>query len=193
MNALRDLNDLKRQWQIQPKVGPDVAALRKRIAADTRAQTHTLVLVSVMTVVIIGAVCLHDFRTSQPDAWFGAVVTTLFSCVVWSVALWMSRGTWRPRDESTVAYVDVSIHRCRSVIAAAPIGIVLYIAGVAGALAWKQRQLGLDWSQLLETPSMIIAGWIGAPLYSLGMLWNARRQRRRLAFLMDVRKQLGEG
>jgi hypothetical protein len=78
------------------------------------------------------------------------------------------------------------------VILAAPIGIVLYIAGLAGTLVWKQRLFSIEWSQLLESPSVIIAGWIGAPVYALGMLWNARRQQQQLTFLQDLRRQLGD-
>ena len=37
---------------------------------------------------------------------------------------------------------------------------------------------------------MIIAGWIGAPLYSAGVLWNAGRHRKRLALLLDLKQQL---
>ncbi len=55
-------------------------------------------------------------------------------------------------------------------IVAAPVGVLLYIAGLTGSLLSKQRLLGLEWSQLLEAPSMIVAGWIGAPLYSI---WHA--------------------
>jgi hypothetical protein len=107
--------------------------------------------------------------------------------------MWLSRGTWRPRDESLAACLDVSIRRCRSVIIAAPIGIVLYIAGLIGSLAWRQRLLGVEWQALLDTPAMIIAGWIGTPLYAIGMLVNAQLQRRRLVFLERLRQQLGEG
>jgi uncharacterized membrane protein len=78
------------------------------------------------------------------------------------------------------------------VIIAAPIGIVLYVAGLIGTLAWRQRLLGVEWQQLLETPSMVIAGWIGGPLYAIGMLINARVQRQRLAFLERLRQQLSE-
>jgi hypothetical protein len=78
------------------------------------------------------------------------------------------------------------------VILAAPLGILLYLAGLAGSLLWKQRLLGVEWSQLLEAPSMLIAGWIGAPLYSLAMLWNVHRHRQRLRVLLDLKRQLGE-
>ena len=39
---------------------------------------------------------------------------------------------------------------------------------------------------------MILAGWIGAPLYSLALLLNAKRHRQRLRVLQDLKRQLGE-
>ncbi|HYP78952.1 MAG TPA: hypothetical protein VEQ17_01585 [Steroidobacteraceae bacterium] len=193
MNAMPELNDLRQQWQGQPVPDADAAALRQRVAADTRAHTRTLVALLIGTLLIIGASVLHALRSGQPGDWFAVFYTTAFSLLVWLVAMWLSRGTWRPRDESLAACLDVSIHRCRSVIIAAPIGILLYVAGLIGSLAWRQKLLGVEWQQLLDTPAMIIAGWIGAPLYAIGMLVNARLQRRRLTFLERLRQQLGEG
>lgn len=193
MNALQDLNDLRQRWQTQPAPGPDAAALRQWVAMDTRSHLRTLVIVTIGTALILGVALLRALRSANPDDWFAVAFTVLFALVVWAVSLWLSRGTWRPRDESTAAYLDVSIRRCRSVILAAPVGIVLYVAGLIGSLAWKHRVSGVEWGQLLDTPSMIVAGWIGAPLYAVGMLWNARTQRRRLAFLEQLRRQLGEG
>ena len=39
---------------------------------------------------------------------------------------------------------------------------------------------------------MVLAGSIGAPLYSFAVLWNAKRHRRRLRVLLDLKQQLGE-
>lgn len=195
MNALQDLGSLKRHWQTQTPTPPlpELAALRERVAADTRASTRTLLLVTLGTLVVLGISLLHALRSGEATAWFGFLFATGFVAVIWALALWLSRGTWRPRDESVSAHLDVSIRRCRAVIRGAPLGILLYFAGLAGSLAWKQRHFGTDWQTLLEGPGMIVAGWIGAPLYSLGMLWNARRQRRRLHMLESLRRQLGEG
>ena len=192
MNAPPDLEQLKQRWQAQAAPGPDVAALRERVGMDTRAHQRTLVFVGLATLLVVVLTLLYAWRSARAAAWVSFVFTTAFAAVVWVVALWLSRGTWRPRDESTAAYLDVSIQRCKSVIVAAPVGIVLYLAGLAGTLMWKQRLLGVDWDQMLGTPAMIFAGWIGAPLYSLFMLWNAQRQRRRLAVLVDLKRQLSE-
>lgn len=192
MNATPDLGDLRQQWQRQSPPATDVAALRQRVAADTRTNRRTLVIVAVGTLLMLGYSLLRAARSTEPNTWVSVVFVTCFAVLVWLVALVLSRGTWRPRDESIAAYIDLSIHRCRSVIVAAPIGIVLYVAGLIGSLAWRQRLLGVEWQQLLQAPEMILAGWIGAPAYAIGMIVNARAQRRRLAFLEKLRSELGE-
>lgn len=190
-NALQDLNRMKQRWQEQSAEGPDLAALQDRIAAENRGQRRTVVVVGSATVLLLILTGIHALRSDQPNAWFGFLFTSAFATVVWLLALLLSRGTWRPRDGSTAAYLELSIRRCKSVIVAAPVGVVLYVAGLTGSVISKQRLLGLDWGELLGGPSMIIAGWIGAPLYTFSMLWNARRERKRLALLQDLKRQLG--
>ena len=183
---------MKQRWQAQSNTGPDLAALQDRVAAENRGQRRTLVVVGSATLLILAATGFHALRSDQPDAWFGFIFTAAFAALVWLVALLLSRGTWRPRDGSTAAYIEVSIRRCKSVIVAAPVGVVLYLAGLTGSLVSRQRLLGLEWADMLGAPSMIIAGWIGAPLYTFSMLWNARRERQRLALLQDLKRELGD-
>lgn len=190
MNALHDMKHMKARWQEQSAAGPDLAALRERVAADNTSHRRTLWVVALTTIAVLLITFGSAWQGTRSAAWFSFAFTTAFAAVVWVVALWLSRGTWQPRDGSTAAYLEVSIQRCRSVILAAPVGVVLYLAGLAGSLAWKQKLLGLEWEQLLTAPTMVIAGWIGAPLYTVGMLWNAQRHRKRLALLLDLRRQL---
>lgn len=192
MNAQPDLGSLKRQWQSAAQPLPDVAALRERVAADTRANWRALLLVLAMTIAILAGSFIYALRNQQPAAWLSFGFSTLFATLVWSVALWMSRGTWRPRDDTVAAGLELSIRRCRSMVLAAPVGIALYVVGLVGSLAWRDRLFGLDWTGSLGTPAMIIAGWIGAPLYAAGMVWNARRQQARLKVLLDLQRQLVE-
>ncbi|MFO7324531.1 MAG: hypothetical protein DIU62_002335 [Pseudomonadota bacterium] len=193
MNAQPDFGALKRQWQSAAPPLPDIAALRERVSADTKAHWRALFFVMALTVLILAGSLAYALRSPNEGAWLSFGFSTLFATLVWSVALWMSRGTWRPRDDTIAAALDLSIRRCHSMILAAPVGIALYVLGLVGSLAWKDRLFGVDWSTLLGTPAMIVAGWIGAPLYAAGMLWNARRQRARLKVLIELKRQLFEG
>jgi hypothetical protein len=193
MNAIPGLESLRQRWQGQAPPSTDVAALRQLVEVESRNNRRTLVIVAIGTLLLLGYTILSALRSNEPNTWVSVVFVTSFSVLIWLVALVLSRGTWRPRDESIAAYIDLSIHRCRSVIVAAPIGIILYVAGLVGSLAWRQRLLGIEWQQLLQAPEMILAGWIGAPAYAIGMIINARAQRRRLPFLEKLRRELGEG
>ena len=93
MNAQPDFGALKRQWQSAAPPLPDVAALRDRVASDTRANWRALLLVMVMTVAILAGSLIFALRSQQPAAWLSFGFSTLFATLVWSVALWMSRGT----------------------------------------------------------------------------------------------------
>jgi hypothetical protein len=192
MNAQPDFGSLKRQWQSNAPPLPDIAALQERVSADTRAHWRALLLVTALTVVILGSSLFYAVRSGAPAAWLSFGFSTIFATLVWSVALWMSRGTWRPQDDTISGCLELSIRRCRSMILAAPVGIALYVVGLVGSLAWKDRLFGVDWPGVLGTPAMIVAGWIGAPLYAAGMLWNARRQRARLRVLLELKRQLRE-
>lgn len=192
MKPLNDLAALKQQWQSTRTPLPDIAAVRARVAADTRAHWTALGLIAAMTLLMLASSLSFAVRSDDEAAWLSFGFSVLFATLVWSAALWLSRGTWRPRDDTIAASLDLSIRRCRSMIMAAPVGIALYVLGLAGSLAWKDRLYGVDWSTTLGTPAMIAAGWIGAPLYAAGMLWNARRQRARLKVLQELRRQLAE-
>jgi hypothetical protein len=190
MNAQQDFVSLKRQWQSAGQSLPGLAELRERVGVDTRGHWRALLLVTLLTFGILGGSLLFALRSQEPAAWLSFGYSTLFTTLVWSVALWLSRGTWRPRDNTIAACLDLSIRRCRSMIHAAPVGIALYVVGLVGSLAWKDRLIGLDWPAVLGTPAMIVAGWVGAPLYAAGMIWNARRQQARLRVLLDLKRQL---
>ncbi len=160
MNAMPELNDLRRQWQTQPQPAADVAALRQHVASDTRTHTRTLVIVAIGTLLVIAATVVKALRSDEAGAWFGVLFTSTYAVLVWLVAMWLSRGTWRPRDESIAAHLDVSIRRCRSVIIAAPVGIALYVAGLIGSLIWRQRLLGVEWhSASSASPTCATSAW----------------------------------
>ncbi len=192
MTTQNDLGDLRQQWQRQNAEPMDVAALHRQVTADSRAHGRALVITLVRSLAVLAAMFARALSLGQPEAWFGAFWTAAFAAVVWPVSMWMSRGTWRPRSETTAAYLEISIRRCKAVMLAAPVGITLYLAGLAGALLWRHRLFGVEWSDLLSSGSVIIAGWLGAPLYAGGMLWYAARQRRRLSVLQALQRQLGE-
>ena len=148
-----------------PELEPAAAAMAGAVLAGTRRRRtagaccggiaqhrRILVIVALGTLRCWVSRCCAAPAQRRAEHLGSVVFVTCFAVLVWLVALVLSRGTWRPRDESIAAYIDLSIHRCRSVIVAAPIGIMLYVAGLVGSLAWRQRLLGVEWQQLLQAP-----------------------------------------
>jgi len=193
MSIRPDLGELRQAWQRQPAAPLDVAALHAQVRAESHAHQRALWVAAALTLVVLVLMLGRAVITQRPEAWFGVAWTTLFVALVWPVSLWLSRGTWQPRDESTLACLDVSIHRARSVQAGAPVGILLYGVGLASAVLMRRQLFGGQWEDVLFSPSLILAGWLGGPVYAAGMLWYARRQRQRLEVLQALRGQLGEG
>jgi hypothetical protein len=193
MNTNPEMDQLRRQWRNQPGAPLDLASLHDQMKAESRAYGRSLLVAGLITALVLCVQLARALWHGTPATWFGVVWTALFSAVMWPVSLWLSRGTRHPRDESTAAYLDVSIRRCRAVLVGVPVGIVMYILGLASTLLVRHRLFGGDWSDALFSTPMIIAGWIGVPLYSAGMLWIASRQRRQLQVFEALKRELGEG
>ncbi|MGC4028952.1 MAG: hypothetical protein QM696_08780 [Steroidobacteraceae bacterium] len=193
MNSHPDLGELRRQWHSQRAEPLDVGSLHNRVQTESRAQSRALLIAALVTATVLGVVFARALLARTPGAWFGALWTLLFMAVMWPVSLWLARGTRRPRDESTLAHIEVSIRRSRAALITAPVGIVLYLIGLASTLLMRRHLFGGAWSELLSSTPMIITGWIGVPLYAGSLLWYARGQRQRLKVLEALRRQLGEG
>lgn len=192
MNTLAQMGDLRRQWQNQQGTPVDTGLLQRQAEAESRAHRRAIVIAAVLTALILAAVFVRAMVTGLPEAWFGAIWTLLFSGAAWPIWLWMSRGTWQPHDTSTASYLDISIRRCRAVLMGAPTSILLYVAGLAGALILRHQLVGDAWGDLLSSPSTVVAGWLGVPLYALASLRYAHRKRQRLAMLLALQRQLGD-
>jgi hypothetical protein len=187
---LPELQQLNRQWQKQPASPTSIDSIRRQVSAESRAHRRIVTGIAVAASVVMGLVYARAWITQQWDAWVTALVATAHMIVVWFVALWLARGSWRPRDESAAAHIEVSIRRCRSMIIGAPVGIALYVIGLIGALIWKKHVVGLEWSELLAEPPIILATWVGGSLFAGGMFWYARLQKQRLRVLLQMHQQL---
>jgi hypothetical protein len=110
--------------------------------------------------------------------------------LVWVSALWLARGTWRPQDESTSAFIEVSIRRARAAQLGVPVALVLYCAQLFYVLMSTHRLEGVTWAEMLTSPQFVAVGWIGGPLYLGGQIWYARRERSRLERLQQLQSEL---
>jgi hypothetical protein len=117
------------------------------------------------------------------EVWF-------FILVTWAGSLWIARGTWSPLAETTAAFVDVSIRRCRSNVRAASFGAWLYIGQLLFILLWKFYTTSIEPVALLTAWPVVLIGWVGLPAFFAWKSWFARRQRVKLEHFLELERQL---
>ena len=174
----RELHAWQREWRQQPLAAASAGQLAASVHRGTALARGWTAVAAVLTVVSLLPLVIRAAR-GEADGRF-VVGILVFVALVWISTLWLARGTWRPRDESTAAFLDVAIRRCRASLWGAPIGIVLYVAEIAYVLVSLHRIEGGDWTRQLRTPGVIVVAFIVGPLYVAAQAWYSLRQREQL-------------
>ena len=117
----------------------------------------------------------------------------LFILVTWAGCLWIVRGTWRPLAETTVAFIDISIRRCRSNLRGASFGAWLYVCQLSFVMLWKLYSTSIELAVLLTSWPVILLGWLGVPVFFAWRSWFMRRQRAELDRLLELERELRAG
>ena len=189
MNQDIDLDRWQRLWRARSE-GPTADDLRDRVERETRRRTWALLPPALVTVVIGGGRAARAVATGTVADIAYAVETWLFIAATWAGALWISRGYWQPLGQTTAAFVEISIRRCRAVINAMRLGVALYAVQLAATLALHGHFSAAGWAVLLTSLPMIVIGWLGVPLALLVALLVVRRKAKELAGLLELRRQL---
>lgn len=189
MNQNVEIDQWRLLWQARAD-GPNAADLRDRVGRETRRRRAALVLPVMVTVMIGGWMTARALTNTTLEDLVFAVETWLFIAVTWAGALWIDRGTWRPLGETTSAFLEISIRRCRSAIDGRRLGVCLYVVQLAVLLALKRFLSGIGWLELVTVWPVIAIGWIGLPVFLIASSWFVRRKRRELGRLLELRGQL---
>ncbi|MET0291500.1 MAG: hypothetical protein ABW136_03985 [Steroidobacteraceae bacterium] len=188
MNVDAELRAWQRDWREQSLPTTSADELARLVHRGTRNALYGTLGAAAFTLLAVVPLMQRALRGEIEPRFLIGILT--FVALVWGSALWLSRGTWQPRDESTNAFLDISIRRCRAGLLSVPIAIVLYLSELLYVVMSAHRADTLAWSELLMSRGFIIAGWIGGPLYIGGQLWYARVQRRRLTRLRELQVEL---
>lgn len=190
MNTDLELDSWRLQWQRQPVRG--VAELKEAVLRDTRRAKFGLLAPVAVTVLIGGWALLQAWRFPVQGAISLAIGVWTCIAFAWVGSLWLARGTWRPRAETTAEFLALAIRRCESALRAVPFGIALYALELAVMALWALRTAPDTPSAVLTSPPIILLGWLGLPIFIAGAVWYARRKRAELERLLELRRQLGE-
>lgn len=113
---------LMEAWQSEAPGEPAPAPLsdevRRRIRRKVRLHSYGLILLAVFEVTGCAGILLWLFRDLLEDGpnaveISGFAGTAFFVAVALAFSFWNRRGAWWPAAESTRAFVDLSLERCR--------------------------------------------------------------------------------
>ena len=189
MDAHADLQRWSAAWQSQ---SPSVAAdeLRASVRRQTRRLRLALAAPVLVTLVIGGLSTWNAVTSASVGGWVMLTGVWFFIALAWIVSLLLARGTWRPRADTTAAFIDVAVRRCESALATVPFALVLYVLQLLFVLAWKARYSPDNLAAVLTSWPTIALGWIGLPLFAVLMMRYRQRKRAELARLLQLRAQL---
>ena len=189
MHADLDLERWRELWHVRQEPAP--SDLRARVLAETRRMRLFLVVPVAVTIGFGGGYLARAVASPDVESITLAAAVWVFIGVAWATAILNSRGTWVPLADTTAAYLDVSIRRCRGTLRGLEFGVWLYVAELTFCLAW--RLFVTDSSRRLEalvSPAFVVLGWVGLPAFLAFTIWYSRRKRQEVATLLELQRQL---
>jgi hypothetical protein len=193
MSTDGEIESWRRQWQAGPKSAGNADAverLRRRVMRETFWSKWGLVFPILATLWSGATIVLPALRSERDIAVLLGVESLLFIVVVWVVAFWLGRGTWRPLADTTAAFIDVSIRRRIAYIRGAIAGAVLYVAQFAFLVAVLGLDSSIGFAAVSKSAPVMGLGWIGIPIVFAGLYWFGRRQHADLTNLRELKRQL---
>jgi hypothetical protein len=191
-----NLDAWRRQWQqasAEPDNGVLALELEKRVISQTRRLKLGLIVPILVTLIIGGGVPLNALRTGQVADIVMAVESWFFILVTWAGCLWIARGTWRAYGETTAAFVDISIRRCRANLSTIPFALWLYAGQFFVVTLLKVQYSPASVGAVLTSWPVLLIGGVGFPALVAGSYWYGRKQQAELKYLLDLRRQLSDG
>jgi hypothetical protein len=133
-----------------------------------------------VTIVMGGGATAYAAYAQQADTVLLAAVTWLFLACAWTFVLTMSRGTWSPSALDTAAFVDVSIRRCRSALAAVWFAGGLFLCELLFCLGWIYAR-----SPEQRVPVWV---WLATVVFFGFLVWYWRKKSTELTDLLSLRE-----
>lgn len=192
MSVDGEMEGWRRQWQggAKPVVDADaIERLRRGVVRETFWSKWGLIFPIFATLWSGATIVMPALRSGRALVVLLGVESVVFIVVVWVVAFWLGRGTWRPLADTTAAFIDISIRRREAYIRGAIAGACLYVAQFALlVLVFGLSPAGFG-AVLVSAPVMGL-GWIGIPVVFAGLYWFGRRQWSDLERLRELKRQL---
>jgi hypothetical protein len=186
MSMDTELETWRREWQSETAVPAD---LRRRVERQSRWLKIGIAADILVTVAIGGGVIRLAARSPQPDMLLLAAATWSFIAIAWAFRLTISRGLWSPAAIDTVAFVDLSVRRCRAQLAATLFGAGLFVCEMAFCLGWIYRHSApraplLSWLFFGSLINGLV--WLFSLAFLVFLVWYRRKKGAELAWLLTL-------
>lgn len=193
MDADVELDAWRRHWQADSRVAP---TLKQRVERETRAMRLFVIGEIVVTIVFGGGSLAWAALSLRTDVFVLALGVWGFLAIAWTISFLLRRGAWTPLTATTMAFVELSILRCRRRRESIILQGVLYFMILGFDLTWIYfaRGSGARRSVIAFLTSGEFA-WVWAITLVLGVAAVMQRQKlaRELENLMDLRRRIEDG
>jgi hypothetical protein len=188
-----ELEIWRRQWRGQPAVPID---LIRKVERQTIYMRFGYLALFVPGSVGVGAVVLAVLMPSLPTMVL-AVGVWAFLIIIALMGIKASKSLWAPTTESTAAYVDLSVRRCRAQLKS--VRLYYLVAPLLTIFIMAVQYWFLASYDVLKT-SRDIAWMVGAWVYAsaimafVGLLMRrwGKKVRVELSYLENLQRRLGE-
>lgn len=189
-----ELEGWRREWQAQPAVTME---LIRRVERETVTMRWDRFLLLAPAAVALGTTVIAALNP-RIDAIVFAAGMWIFMAASWRFLVQNRKGIWGPSSETTAAYLELSIERCRRKLKDFRFGRVLspfitafVLAGVWQGMASQGRLESAEGYWILGAASLFTIGVVAFAI-------SAQNQKRKqteaeLEYLLDLQRQLKEG
>jgi hypothetical protein len=185
MRADAELDNWRSQWRAESTALPDLSA---KVQRHSRFMRFMLACEVLITAAMGGTTTAWAWVSAEPDVIVLAAAVWLFIGVAWTFGLMNRRGCWAPAAQSTTAFLDLSIRRCRAGIAAARFAIVLFFGELLFCLIWVQRRRSLPaWDYFTSGP--VLAVWAATAAFLVFITVSRRKKHAELAYLLELQRR----
>lgn len=109
-----ELRDWMADWQADPEPAPEIRdAIRQRIKRKSLRMALAVAFEILFTLAMLAFLTRSALRDPAPFNVGAMVCLALLVLWIEGCSLWYLRGTWRPSAETTSAFLDLSLLRCR--------------------------------------------------------------------------------
>jgi hypothetical protein len=128
-----ELDSWRADWQA---VAPPLPDLKTRVERETRMMRRLVVGEIAVTLVFGGTSLAWAALSRRTDAAVLALGVWVFIAAAWAISFLLRREAWSPATLSAVAYLDLSVLRCRRRRESIAAQAVLYSVILGFDLAW---------------------------------------------------------